>query len=207
MASITIRKPVIPPKPACVFARPAMGGPWRRKPGPSSKPGLLRNRRAGRTWRNPTNRPPGRNREFHLSQNAKVPANTHVLSETLRPSPSAAVVSWLAPEEPEQIFLTTVSQTELLYGRELFSAGQRCSRLLAVIEKVLSEEFEPRLLPQEAAHAFATMVRARELRGRPISQSDATIAATAQTRRAAVATRNVEEFEHCGIRIVNPWDA
>jgi toxin FitB len=41
--------------------------------------------------------------------------------------------------------------------------------------------------------------------GRPISQFDAMIASIALSRRAAVATRDIRDFEHCGVRIVNPW--
>jgi hypothetical protein len=41
--------------------------------------------------------------------------------------------------------------------------------------------------------------------GRPISQFDAMIAAIARSRRAAVATRNKGDFEHCGVRTINPW--
>jgi predicted nucleic acid-binding protein len=33
------------------------------------------------------------------------------------------------------------------------------------------------------------------------------IAAIAASRGGAVATRNVRDFEHCGIEVVNPWDA
>ena len=42
--------------------------------------------------------------------------------------------------------------------------------------------------------------------GRPISFPDCQIAATARARGAPVATRNVEDFEGCGIEVVNPWD-
>ena len=35
--------------------------------------------------------------------------------------------------------------------------------------------------------------------------NDAMIAAIARTQGATVATRNVDDFEGCGIAIVNPW--
>jgi toxin FitB len=41
--------------------------------------------------------------------------------------------------------------------------------------------------------------------GRPISQPDAQIAAIAVSRGAAVATRNVADFEGCGITLMDPW--
>ena len=39
---------------------------------------------------------------------------------------------------------------------------------------------------------------------RPISQSDAMIAAIARSHHAVVATRNTNDFELCGIRVVDP---
>jgi len=47
----------------------------------------------------------------------------------------------------------------------------------------------------------------RKAAGRPIAQFDAMIAAIARTHRAIVATRNMGDFEHCGIRLINPWIA
>ena len=41
--------------------------------------------------------------------------------------------------------------------------------------------------------------------GRPIAKADAQIAAIAQSRGAALATRNVPDFEGCGIDVINPW--
>ncbi len=41
--------------------------------------------------------------------------------------------------------------------------------------------------------------------GRPIGEFDAQIAAIARHHRFAVVTRNVRDFEDCGIELVNPW--
>ena len=41
--------------------------------------------------------------------------------------------------------------------------------------------------------------------GRPITQMDALIAATALANRATLATRNISDFENCGVKLVNPW--
>ena len=46
----------------------------------------------------------------------------------------------------------------------------------------------------------------RRMIGRPISQIDAQIAAIALSHNATLATRNVSDFEECGIKIVNPWE-
>ena len=44
-------------------------------------------------------------------------------------------------------------------------------------------------------------------RGKPMEQLDAQIAAIARLHNATLATRNTPDFEDCGIRLVNPWEA
>jgi predicted nucleic acid-binding protein len=43
--------------------------------------------------------------------------------------------------------------------------------------------------------------------GKPISQFDAVIVAMARSRGASLGTRNVKDFEDCGVDVVNPWTA
>jgi len=47
------------------------------------------------------------------------------------------------------------------------------------------------------------MAAERRRAGRPISHFDAQIAAIARCNGAAIATRNVADFEGCGVKIVN----
>jgi hypothetical protein len=133
--------------------------------------------------------------------------DTNVLSEAFKPSPSEAVLGWLGAQEPPSVFITTITQAELLYGVEMLPSGKRRLRLSAAIEQVFMEEFRERILPfdQDAARVFAKIVAGRDALERPISQFDAMIAAIARSRRAALATRNTSDFEHCGVRIINPW--
>jgi|ERR1700733_14196870 len=134
--------------------------------------------------------------------------DTNVLSEVLKPLPSAAVLSWLSAQEPAEVFLTAITQAEVLYGLELLPAGKRRASLLAAADKLFSEDFDGRILAFEEASArnFAKIVAARNSAGRPITQFDGMIAAICAARRAALATRNVSDFENCGVRIINPWD-
>lgn len=73
---------------------------------------------------------------------------------------------------------------------------------------MFAEDFAGRILPfdEGAAIAFAKIASERRRRGRPISQADAQIASICYARKAAIATRNVSDFEGCGISIVNPWN-
>jgi len=135
--------------------------------------------------------------------------DTNVLSEVLKPAPSEHVLGWLAAQEPSEVFITTVTQAEVLYGIEILPAGERRTRLSGAVAEIFAQDFAGRILPfdEEAAHLFPQIVANRERAGRPISQFDALIASCARFRRAAIATCNTADFEGCGIRIVNPWTA
>jgi predicted nucleic acid-binding protein len=72
---------------------------------------------------------------------------------------------------------------------------------------MFAEQFTDRILPfdEEAARLFSRIVASREKAGRPISQADAMIASIARLRHAVVATRNHDDFENCGVQVLNPW--
>jgi predicted nucleic acid-binding protein len=69
------------------------------------------------------------------------------------------------------------------------------------------EEFGGRILGfgTEAAPPYALIASRRRRGGRPISHFDAQIAAIALSSGAAIATRNVADFEGCGVALVDPW--
>lgn len=135
--------------------------------------------------------------------------DTNVLSEALKPSPSDVVLRWLAAQEPAAVFTTAITQAELLYGVEVLPAGKRRSRLYAAVESLFAEEFRGRILPfdYDSARLFPKIVASRDAIGRPISQFDAVIASVCRSRNASIATRNVADFDHCGLSIINPWQA
>jgi predicted nucleic acid-binding protein len=56
-----------------------------------------------------------------------------------------------------------------------------------------------------AAQAFARLAAKRRQAGRSIVQLDAQIAGIVQSRGATLATRNIADFNGCGIQVVDPW--
>lgn len=133
--------------------------------------------------------------------------DTNILSELVRLTPEVAVEQWLADQPVTSVFISTITEAELRYGVALVSSGNQRSALAAGIGRMLEEDFRGRILPFDspAAVAFADIADERRRAGRPISQADAAIAAIARSRGAALATRNVPDFEGCGVEIINPW--
>ena len=133
--------------------------------------------------------------------------DTNVISELMRPVPTAAVEDWVSAQPSVSLFITAVTEAELRYGLALLPDGQRRRNLLHQVEAMLAEDFAGRILPfdSSAAITYAQIAAARRQAGRPIAQADAQIAAIAAARGAAVATRNITDFEGCGIAVTNPW--
>ncbi len=135
--------------------------------------------------------------------------DTNVISELMRPVPAPAVERWVSNQPAAGMFISTITEAELRYGLALLPDGQRQRQLLSQAEAMLTEDFTGRILPFDspAAVAYAQIAAARRRAGRPISQADAQIAAIALSRGATVATRNIGDFQDCGIKLLDPWSA
>lgn len=134
--------------------------------------------------------------------------DTNILSEVMKISPSPRVAAWWNSHTEAELYLTSITQAEILAGIELLPKGKRRSAMAQAAEATFREDFADRILPfdAEAAREFARIIAARRKLGRPISQADAQIAAISRDCGAVLATRNTGDFEHCGIKLANPWD-
>lgn len=131
--------------------------------------------------------------------------DTNVVSELVRPEPSARVGAWMSEVPQEETYMTAVSVAELWYGVALLPEGRRKQDLSSMLAELL-QWFEERILPFDSVCGviYASISVRRRSLGRPISQSDAMIAAIAQASGATLATRD-SDFSDCGIKVVDPW--
>lgn len=115
---------------------------------------------------------------------------------------------WVAKQPAAQLFTTSITEAEIFYRLELLTKGKRREGLLAA-EAMFAEDLADRVLgfDSDAARAFSKIAANRRALGRPISHADAQIAAITQVRGAKLATRNVTDFEDCGLDAVDPWHA
>jgi predicted nucleic acid-binding protein len=115
----------------------------------------------------------------------------------------------LARQDREHLHTTSITEAEILLGLELMPKGRRGDELERATLRMFQVILSGRVLPfdRAAARAYALIFAERQKIGRPIKQPDAQIAAIARSRGAAVATRNIADFEHCGIKVIDPWTA
>jgi predicted nucleic acid-binding protein len=134
--------------------------------------------------------------------------DTNILSEMMRLSRVSEVAAWIAGQDEDLLFTTSVSQAEILSGLAIMADGRR-RRDLEKTAGEMFEEFEGRVLPFDAAAAaaYAELYAMRRRAGRPGAPIDLMIAAIARSHGANMVTRDVGDFDGCGLTLIDPWGA
>ena len=134
--------------------------------------------------------------------------DTNVISEVMRPQPSSRVIQWLDGQSRGSVGTTAISLGEILHGIERLPKGRRRTDLEMRFRTFLDRGLERRVAEfnELAAHAYARILVDRDSIGRPIAKLDAMIASIALSLGADVATRDIADFERCGVTVLNPWE-
>ena len=135
--------------------------------------------------------------------------DTNVLSELMRSTPSPRVMAWVGQQSAGELCTTSITESEIFYGIELLAKGKRREQLLAAADSMFTVDMGGRIhgFDSDAARAFSKIAMRRRELGRPIGHADAQIAAITLIQKAKLATRNVEDFQDCGIQVLDPWSA
>jgi predicted nucleic acid-binding protein len=117
-------------------------------------------------------------------------------------------MSWVGAQPSRSLYVTSITQAEVLYGVLLLPAGKRRASIETAAAAMFETEFAGRILPfgSDAAALYAQIAAERRRAGQPISHFDAQIAAIARATGANLATRNIDDFAHCGIKVIDPWN-
>lgn len=130
--------------------------------------------------------------------------DTNVLSELVSPRPERRVLDYIAQQATPLISSLTLH--ELTFGAERAPDPSRRTRLIRWVAEIAAE-FAGRIITIDAAvAAHAGRVRAAAAKqGITVAPVDALIAASAASRGAAIATRNVKDFAALGVVVIDPW--
>lgn len=133
--------------------------------------------------------------------------DTNVVSEVVKPSPSPNVIGWLNGQETSDLYVTTITLGEISYGVEVLPDGKRRTSLSRALHQFVDRAFADRVLvfDRESAHEYGQVMAGRRKLGRPLSAPDGQIAAVARRHQFLLATRNLDDFEECGLGLVNPF--
>lgn len=134
--------------------------------------------------------------------------DTNIISELVKPEPMSSVVSWFQNLPNGEAFITVITRAEALAGIYSMLPSARRNNLEAATRKLIDNEFGSRTLMFDAwaAHHCAEIIALRKGLGRTVGKPDAMIAGIARSYGALMATRNVCDFNECGLNIINPFD-
>ncbi len=117
----------------------------------------------------------------------------------------ARVAVWADSVEPVDLYLSAITVQELEIG--VLLVERRDPTQGAVFRAWLNTQvlpaFADRILPVDTAVAQCS-AKLHVPNPRPVR--DGLIAATALVHGMTIVTRNVADFEPCGIRLLNPWE-
>jgi hypothetical protein len=129
--------------------------------------------------------------------------DANVLSEVTRPSPAPQVLDWLATNEAH-LAVNPVILGEIEYGILLLKVGARRNRLLewfrVGVQKIHVFDFDA-----ATASMWAQLLAQLRGNGKSMPVKDSMIAASALTHKLTVVTRNIRDFEPCGVKILDPF--
>ena len=125
--------------------------------------------------------------------------DTNIISEIMKKAPNESVVEWFSKQE--EIFFSVITIEEIYYGLsrknlvkklawfKQFAADK--ATVLEISDKISCWSGEKR---GELAGS-----------GKIVTMADSLIAATAHDCGLILATRNIKDFQHFGIAVVNPF--
>jgi predicted nucleic acid-binding protein len=130
-----------------------------------------------------------------------------VISEPMRPRPSAAVLRWFEARDPAGLFLSAITLGELVAGIRRLESTARRRALEKWLGDVVVAQFQGRILSFDAGAAWrwGVLVAQAASTGRPRPAIDLQIAAIAAHHGLVRASRNAQDFAGLDLDVVNPW--
>jgi predicted nucleic acid-binding protein len=125
--------------------------------------------------------------------------DTNIISELARPRPNKGVWTWAS--QHQHIQLSTITIDELYFGL----SWKPNPRIRLWLDDFLADYCT--LLPvTDKIARFAGEIRGNlQAQGQPRTQADMLIAATAAVHNLTLVTRNIRDFNACGIEVLNPF--
>jgi predicted nucleic acid-binding protein len=133
--------------------------------------------------------------------------DTNLISELIRKEPESSVISWVNRQHPKELYITSITVAEIMYGIGSLPQGKKRARLFDLSTTLIDNLFKGRVLSFDrlAALEYAHIAVIRKHQGTPISLADGEIAAICRSMDAPLVTRNVKDFSGIDLELINPW--
>lgn len=133
--------------------------------------------------------------------------DSNVLSDLMLPRPPTALAAFKAQSGNARMVTTSICVAEILAGIGVLPSSRRRANLERAARFLFERIMAGGILPfdEAAAQHYADIFCRKRRLGRPAPVLDLMIAAVAAAHGATVVTRNVGNFEDCGVAVLNPW--
>ena len=135
--------------------------------------------------------------------------DTNCVSELIRPRPEPGVVGWMRAVDESLLYLSVLTLGELRSGAAALPQSKRRTYLEGWLELDVRVRFSGRILAIDdmVADRWGWLTAEAERKGRPLAAVDGLLAATALEHNLTIVSRNVRDFAHTHVPILNPWEA
>jgi toxin FitB len=133
--------------------------------------------------------------------------DTNVISELVTIQPDPSVIGWIKNVDPDDVYLSVITIGELKKGIATMPTSQRKTVLENWLMDDLLVRFQDHLLSidTDVMMKWGSLIARMETIGKPMPAIDSLLAATAALNEYTLVPRNVRDFEHTGILLLNPW--
>ncbi len=133
--------------------------------------------------------------------------DTNVLSELRRPKPEPKVVTFVASQPLDLLYVSSVTFAEIRFGIERVTDATRRAELNDWLAHKVRPMFEQRVLgvSEDIMFKWRLLVEDGRTSGHTFSQPDLIIAATALQHGLTVVSRDTRDYERARVPVINPW--
>ncbi|MEH2329624.1 type II toxin-antitoxin system VapC family toxin [Nostoc sp.] len=125
--------------------------------------------------------------------------DTNIISELIKLQPNSGVLKWA--ERDFSLVLSVITIEEIFYGL----TSKPNPRIQIWFESFLENNCQILPITIEIAKRSGQLRGQIRLSGKTHTQADMMIAATAQIHQLTLVTRNIRDFDGCGIPLLNPF--
>ncbi len=133
--------------------------------------------------------------------------DTCVISELVNHRPDEHVVNWLSRQDPDSLYLSTITVGEIKKGIAKRGGDARALKLEKWLQSSIIAAFSDRIVSvdRQVSLEWGRICGDAERMGRRRPAVDALIAATAFVHKMKLVTRNVNDMLGMGVPILNPF--
>jgi predicted nucleic acid-binding protein len=133
--------------------------------------------------------------------------DTNCISEVVRITPEPRVMAWIDATDESLLYLSVLTLGEIRKGLAALPQAKRRTQLETWLDVQLRARFSGKILSVDShvADHWGWLAAAAKRAGKALSVVDGLLAATALHHNLTIVSRNISDFAHLHVPVLNPW--